>query len=255
MMTGTTTTAARTPQPLFPSREAEFASDIVLTSSYSLVFVALIGAAVAFRARIYRLAVPDVRQPRITFLTFVSHLREWRRWLPPIWLNCVALMCDMFLVSLFSPGVLLYVYKRPLPLYINGATLDADWLKAVYNMFFCAGDTGARKLLYSRRRVFPLAFLGLAVVGVACGVSNLIYVVPLCGFFVAFTNGAIYAQSARHIDVAVPPEFNLTATSVWLFVGDVGSVTSNLLLVVQQLIELLRGLLNNDDDDDDDDDG
>jgi hypothetical protein len=173
-------------------------------------------------------------------MTFIGHLREWRRWAPQIWLSCLALMGDMFLVSLFSPGVLLYVYRRPLPLYIGGAALNADWLKAVYNLLFCVGDTSARKLLYNRRRVFPPAFLLLAIVGVACGVSNLAYVVPLCGLLVAFCNGAVYAQSARHIDLHVPPEFNLTAISVWLFVGDLGSVTgSNLLPQIQSLIALL----------------
>jgi hypothetical protein len=52
--------------PLFPNREAELASDIVLSIGYGVVFLALIGGACAFRARIYPLAVPDHRQPRIT---------------------------------------------------------------------------------------------------------------------------------------------------------------------------------------------
>jgi predicted membrane protein len=54
---------------------------------------------------------------------------------------------------------------------------------------------------------------------------------PLCAFGIAFANGAIYAQSARYIDKNVPIAYNLVSLSVWLFVGDIGSVIgSNVLL-------------------------
>jgi hypothetical protein len=62
---------------------------------------------------------------------------------------------------------------------------------------------------------------------------------------VAFANGAIYAQSARHIDQVVDDEFNLIALSFWLFVGDIGSVIgSNVLLYVCMLVEKLPWFSN-----------
>ena len=37
----------------------------------------------------------------------------------------------------------------------------------------------------------------------------------------------IYGATTRHIDAHVPERYNLIATSVWLFIGDVGSVTGS----------------------------
>ena len=152
----------------------------------------------------------------------------------------------MFFVSLFSPGVLLYVYKEPLPLFINGAKMSADVLKAVYNALFCLGDFSGRRLMYDRKRRNPFLFLILTVLGIVCGLSNNAYAVPLCGFLVAFGNGAIYAQSARRIDKLVPRELNLTATSVWLFLGDFGSVTgSNCITYVVMAVQALPWFADN----------
>jgi hypothetical protein len=68
-------------------------------------------------------------------------------------------MIDMFLVSLFSPGLVLYLYVQPLSLYVDGATLNSELLKAIYNGLFCCGDVLGRKLMYDRRRVIPFLFL------------------------------------------------------------------------------------------------
>ena len=37
-------------------------------------------------------------------------------------------------------------------------------------------------------------------------------------------NGSIYAATTKHIDENVGRQYNLLALSVWLFVGDIGSV-------------------------------
>jgi hypothetical protein len=89
----------------------------------------------------------------------------------------------MFCVSLFSPGVILYIYQNPLQLYFGGISMNADMLKAVYNLFFCCGDVGGRRLTYDRKRVVPFAFLLLSVLGICCGLSNITYIIPLCGLF------------------------------------------------------------------------
>ena len=38
---------------------------------------------------------------------------------------------------------------------------------------------------------------------------------------------AVYATSSKHIDTRVDRRVNLTALSVWLFIGDIGSVTGS----------------------------
>ena len=47
-------------------------------------------------------------------------------------LHCAALMFDMFCVSLFSPGVILYMYDGD---YVNvfGHEMKRDWYLAIYN--------------------------------------------------------------------------------------------------------------------------
>ena len=39
--------------------------------------------------------------------------------------------------------------------------------------------------------------------------------------------GSVYALSTRHIDAKVPHAYNLISLSVWLFVGDIGSITGS----------------------------
>ena len=46
-------------------------------------------------------------------------------------------------------------------------------------------------------------------------------------FCVFFANGAIYGTSTRYIDNAVDKRYNLIALSIWLFIGDLGSVTGS----------------------------
>ena len=120
--------------------------------------------------------------------------------------------------------------------------------------------------MYHRHRRNPFLFLLLSLVGIACGLCNIVYIIPFCGFLVAFCNGAVYSQvclrstivfsgfrltkqnkkqSARLIDQKVPSEFALTATSIWLFVGDVGSVTgSNLISEVDVVVKALPWFKN-----------
>ena len=60
---------------------------------------------------------------------------------------------------------------------------------------------------------------------------------PIGIFLVFFANGAIYATSTRFIDTHIKHEYNLIALSVWLFIGDVGSVIgSNVLPYIRDLV-------------------
>lgn len=75
----------------------------------------------------------------------------------------------------------------------------------------------------------------------AVGVVLLLVKVPLLAlpstFFVMLGDGLIYGSISRHIDTAIPKEFNLVALSFWLFVGDIGSVTgSNLISYIRDWV-------------------
>ena len=168
-------------------------------------------------------------------------------------LNCLALMLDMACVSLFSPGVLLYIYPDVVDLYdghpssgkccfdehgtILSGCISTNVLFAFYNVCTFLGDTVSRKLAYRSPPVTPLWFLLPGAVGVVICCWMVPIIAPIGGFLVFFMNGSIYAHTCRYIDTHVSNDFNLVALSFWLFVGDAGSVTgSNLVQTFKCLL-------------------
>jgi MFS family permease len=165
----------------------------------------------------------------VSLMEFFHQIKHWKHWFPQIKWHCLALMIDMLAVSLFSPGVMLYIYDQK---YVSfgGLKLPKDWLFAIYDACFFIGDTSSRKIFYLVRTIFPLLFLIFTIVGAGIGLSNVIYIIFLCPFLVAFCNGSIYTQANRHIDTKVPKEYSLIAFSFWLFLGDIGSVVGSNLI-------------------------
>jgi MFS family permease len=199
-----------------------------------MIFV-LVGIAL-FLVRIYRES--GVRTA-ITLIEFIYELRQWKSWFPHIQWHCLALMVDMFCVSMFSPGVMLYIYDSP---YVSfpwfRGKLKKDYVFSIYDTGFFIGDTLSRKIFYPRKIVFPLFFWVFAIIGVACGLSNVSELIFFCGFLVAFCNGSIYAQANRKIDSTIDKKHSLIAFSCWLFVGDIGSVLgSNLISYVSVAVK------------------
>jgi MFS family permease len=175
----------------------------------------------------------------ITLFEFFHQIKQWRHWFPQIKWHSLALMIDMLGVSMFSPGVMLYIYDQP---YISfkAFRLQRDWLFAIYDACFFIGDTSSRKIFYQIRTIFPLLFLVFTLIGAAAGLSNIIFIVFICPILVAFCNGSIYSQANRHIDTKVPKEYSLIAFSFWLFLGDIGSVIgSNLISYVNVEVKRL----------------
>jgi len=161
----------------------------------------------------------------VTLRQFFHELKQWRQWLPIIKWHSIALLLDMFFVSLFSPGVLLYIYDQQTVQWTGShRTIATNWLFAIYDAAFFLGDTLSRKLLYPVKIVFPLVFWTFSILGGALGLSHVSVLVPMCGFLVAFANGSIYAQANRKIDEGVAEKYSLIAFSFWLFLGDIGSV-------------------------------
>jgi hypothetical protein len=56
----------------------------------------------------FSLPVVEIKGNSQTLSSFLENLKEFREWAPLIWQNCLALLIDMFLVSLFS-GLMLYI--------------------------------------------------------------------------------------------------------------------------------------------------
>ena len=83
----------------------------------------------------------------------------------------------------------------------------------------------SRQHVYARDRLIaPFYFLAGSLAGVWLGLAKIPLLAPLGLFCVFYANGSIYATSTKHIDSKVDRAFNLTALSIWLFIGDFGSV-------------------------------
>lgn len=180
----------------------------------------------------------------------VARFREnmvlWRDWFYYIRTNCLALMIDMFFVSMFS-SIVYYIYdKDELPIWTNSdVTISRNVFQTWYNFFAFLGDFTSRKLAYRgslSRKVNPLCFLILSAVGAMCILSRLTLFAPFGMLLVMFANGSIYAQTTKYIDNNVDARYNLIALSVWLFIGDIGSYSAS--LVVQPLQIYIRSAFN-----------
>merc|ERR1712113_8354 len=53
------------------------------------------------------------------------------------------------------------------------------------------------------------------------------YLVWPAMFLVFWANGSIYAETNKYIDRKIGHEYNLSALSLWLFLGDIGSVAGS----------------------------
>lgn len=72
---------------------------------YMIVLAMLVCGGLVFQYSIPNIPIENNSD---SFSAFVDNFRHWREWLPPIAWHCLALMINMFAVSLFS-GVLLYI--------------------------------------------------------------------------------------------------------------------------------------------------
>ncbi|PRP84280.1 hypothetical protein PROFUN_08300 [Planoprotostelium fungivorum] len=170
--------------------------------------------------------------PSVSFSELIAQLKLWREWLPQIAWHSFALSTNRFFVALFNP----------VDLRISSPTsLDRNIFFAIYDTGFFIGDFISRRIFYPMRIFHPIWFLIFSIGG---GVLSLVPA-PLVnlfgGFLVAFANGAIYAQSTKKVETEVRSRFNLMSFSVWLIIGDVGSVIgANLTQVLATLVNHLR---------------
>jgi hypothetical protein len=184
----------------------------------------------------FRVPAPDlIVPPSRTRLP----LQQWQLWLPPIWVHSLALMVDMFAVSLFS-GIMLYILNGshvPLLSTTSDVLMRHDWFFVFYNSFSLMGDSFSRQIAYRHSPRHPFSFLLFSAAGAAFCLSKVPIVAPIGIFCVFFANGSIYATTTRFIDTHVAKEFNLIALSFWLFIGDIGSVIgSNVLPYIHDLV-------------------
>lgn len=208
---------------------------------YAGILVTLVAGAAVFA---FTIPVRQASAASGNLRSFVANVGLAREWAPQIAVFAVALMFDMFMVALFS-GLMLYLLNgSDVPLFgpESSVTVPHDWFFVFYNSFSMIGDNIGRKLAYRWRRpgrdpINPLLFLGLSATGAACCLSLYAVLAPLGIFLIFMTNGLVYGTSSKHIDLVLDRRFNLIALSVWLAVGDSGSVAgSNLISHVRDWV-------------------
>jgi len=164
-------------------------------------------------------------------------IRRWRDWIPQFWHYPLAFVVDQLALSACCPGVALFMYNRPTVLLTRGWALPTNSFFAMINTCGMLGGLTGRWLSYRVRARHPMAYTVFTAAGVTIILLKVPRLAPLGAYCVSLGDGLIYGTTSRHIDSSVPREFNLTAISFWLFIGDFGSVTgSNLICYLRDWV-------------------
>jgi len=173
---------------------------------------------------------PTIHKQRSGVSELLADTRRWRVWLPQLWHYPLAFAVDQLALSACSPGVALFMYDRPFVRIAEGAALPTSSFFAAFNTCSMLGGLTGRWLSYRVRHRHPLKYTLLTAAGAAIVLMRAPTIAPLGAYCVSLGDGLIYGTISRHIDMSVPHEFNLTAISFWLFIGDFGSVTGSNLI-------------------------
>jgi hypothetical protein len=172
---------------------------------------------------------------------FWLDLREFRQWFPKIWLYSLVFIVNMTCLAMFNPGCTLYSYQSRVTYRLFGFTLTHDWFMMLYNIGSFLGDFVSRRVMNRLSLLNPLFYFLLLCVALALNLSLIPEIAPFAAFAFSWSNGALYCQSTKLIGRLFTTEYHLTATSTWLFLGDVGStVGSNLVQPVRPWIAVLK---------------
>jgi len=186
--------------------------------------------------QLFHTAIPKTKLADLhSWKDFKRDLREWNVWVGKVLPFALALTLGQFCMA-FSTAINYYILDDdnyvPLTGPHSSDLFNHDMFFALISFCTFFGDTTSRFVVYklpadgSHFRV--LVWLGLG----CCGVCLILFprvpwmVLPAM-FLIFWTNGAVYAESNRFIDRAVDHEYNLSSLSLWLFIGDLGSVTGS----------------------------
>eukprot|EP00415_Alexandrium_ostenfeldii_P001533 UN1533 len=140
----------------------------------------------------------------------------------------------MFALVAFCPGVVLYVYNAETVTLSKGLVLPTNTFIAVVSIFNLLGGVTGRWLSYRVHPRHPSSYGLLTLAGIFLILQWVPLLTPLGTFLVMIGDGLIYGSISRHIDSRIPRQFNLIAISVWLLIGDVGSMLgSNLINAIR----------------------
>ena len=181
-----------------------------------------------------RIPIPKSYDHQQSFKQFINHLICWKQWFKLIKLHCFVLMIDMFCLS-FNTAINQYIYdSHSFPIF--GGLLFPHKFMVEENLFFCLlnlsqfiGDLSGRKLIYYFKiSCNPSYFLILSFIGIIGCMTKIPIIALFSTLLVTFSNGLIYSSSTYFIDNNTNHhQYLLTSLSIWLFIGDIGSITGS----------------------------
>jgi len=155
--------------------------------------------------------------------------KNFREWLPSVLPNAISMCCNMFTVSQFAPGIVLYTVNNNRDVKVFGMWMKADYYRVIFGVFTFLGDFVSRLIFEKIKYIFPPLFLFMNMAGALMVISGIPEVMIFGNFLIMFSNGIIYVQTSRWVkESTVGTSWNLAAYSFWLFVGDAGSVVASL---------------------------
>ncbi|OHS98779.1 major facilitator superfamily transporter [Tritrichomonas foetus] len=180
-------------------------------------------------------------QTKFDFKSFLNDLKEIKTWFPKIWKHAFVFLINMICISMFNPGCTLYAYQNRVTFRLLNVIVKHELFMFLYNLGGFIGDFFSRKVMNKKRIVSPILFFVLHLFGITINLSLIPEIAPFAAFMFMWANGGLYVQSTKLISELFKENYHLTATSTWLFIGDVGSTSgSNLIQPIRPYIDLLK---------------
>ena len=206
---------------------------------YIFTTVCLVGSVILYLCTVYPVAknVSDDFDLKAFFYDF----KDICSWFPKIAVHCIVFIVNMFCLSLFNPGVTLYEYNERVTYRMFNKAIAHDWFILTCNVGNFLGDYFGRAVMDRKRIIHPILFFVLLLFGLGINLSLIPEITPFASFLFGWANGGLYMQSTKLISQLFEHQYHLTATSTWLFLGDVGSTTgSNVLQPLRSVISKLK---------------
>lgn len=167
-----------------------------------------------------------------------------KEWFPKIWLHSIIFLVNMVCLAMFNPGCILYAYSSRVTFKLFKFTISHDWFILIYNVFGFCGDFFSRRVMEKKRIISPVFFFLLLCFAFGINISLIPEIAPVAAFLFNWSNGGLYCQSTKLISILFEHQYHLTATSVWLFIGDCGSVSgSSIIQYIRTAIDTMKSTM------------
>jgi len=161
----------------------------------------------------------------------LADCQKYRSWFPSMWGCCLAMVFNMACLTLFNPGVVLYVYDKPLVVLSESISWDRNYFIAAFNACGFVGGFTGRWLSYNLRLRQPPVYCCVSLLGIFVLLLWIPSVAFIGALFMMLGDGLIYGSISRYIDESIHKDFNLIAITAWLLFGDIGSIIGQNLII------------------------